>query len=457
MAVPHPSLHPGQRCPACECGNLRDTHQPAQLLRIVGQPMLIARCWDCERLRCNSCGKTYTAPAPKEAQGPKFEESAVSVLALCRFGLGLPHWRLAGMQRDLHTPIPASTQWDVLWESRRVFVPVFQELRRQAAQGDVLHEDDTYARIASLMGNRRAKLVAKGKLPDPQRSGLYTTGIVSLTVEQPIVLFFTGRKYAGENLADLLDERKAHREPPILMKDGLDSRNVPKEHPVKEANCNAHARRAIVDQVDNAPGSCRHVLKLLGAIYKVDKTCKAEGLSPQARLERHQRDSGPAMDKLRTYLTEQLDAKQVEPNCGLGTAFRYILKRWDKLTLFLREPGAPLDNNLCERVLKMAIRHRRNSLFYRSQRGARLGDLFMSLIHTTVLRGGNPLDYLTQVQRHAQLAAAHPAQWLPWTYRETLARLQEGHGGSRASTPRPPPCTPAPPQPPSVPPAHATA
>ena len=73
----------------------------------------------------------------------------------------------------------------------------------------------------------------------------------------------------------------------------------------------------------------------------------------------------------------------------------------------------------------MAIRHRRSSLFYRSERGAEIGDLFMSLIYTAELRGENPFDYLTEVLRHEQAAAASPADWLPWTYRATLARLAE--------------------------------
>ena len=64
-----------------------------------------------------------------------------------------------------------------------------------------------------------------------------------------------------------------------------------------------------------------------------------------------------------------------------------MLKHWQKLTLFLRVPGPPLDNNICERALKMAIRHRKNSLFYKTLRGAAVGDLYMSLIHTCYLSG----------------------------------------------------------------------
>jgi transposase len=93
------------------------------------------------------------------------------------------------------------------------------------------------------------------------------------------------------------------------------------------------------------------------------------------------------------------------------------------LTLFLREPGAPIDNNIVERILKKAILHRKNSLFYKTLNGARVGDLFMSLIHTCELNRTNPFDYLTELQRHADELKQSPSEWMPWNYRETVARL----------------------------------
>jgi hypothetical protein len=425
FAVSHESLKPGVPCPGCGCGKLFDLNEPAQFLRIVGQPVLQALCWDCQRLRCSGCGHVYTACAPKEAQGPKFDETAVSMIALCRYSVGVPLNRLENLQRNLKTPVPSSTQWDVLDQSAPTFQPVFDEMEKQAAQGKVVHDDDTYVRILSLMGKRRAELLKRGELPDPERKGLFTTAIVSIKDDAPIALFYTGRKYAGENLADLLQARDADLDAPILMSDGLASRNLPKGHAVVESNCAAHARRGVVDQIPNFPADCTFVLEELRKIFVVEARCKKAGLSPEERLALHQRESGPVLSALERWMTHEIEAKRVEPNSGLGRAYNYMLKRWDKLTLFLRIPGAPIDNNLCERVLKKAICHRRNSLFYRSQHGAKVGDIFMSLIHTAELRGQNPFDYLTAVQRHAKAAADSPADWLPWTYRETLARLAE--------------------------------
>jgi transposase len=162
------------------------------------------------------------------------------------------------------------------------------------------------------------------------------------------------------------------------------------------------------------------VLERLGEVYRYDAQAKELNLSPQARLRFHQEHSQKVMDDLRQWMRQQLEQKCVEPNSGLGQAFNYMLNHWTALTLFLRQAGAPLDNNICERALKMAILHRKNSLGYKTQNGARLGDLFMSLIHTCRLCAANPLDYLNALQRHAKEAREHPTQWFPWNYKQAI-------------------------------------
>lgn len=419
--VEHDRAHVGDTCPQCSHGRLYRLREPERIVRITGQPPLAAHTWELDRLRCSGCGGVFTAPAPVEAQGPKYDERAAAIMALLRYGTGMPLHRLDRLQRNLETPVPASTQWEVVRDHADAVVPVHDELCRCAASGRVLHNDDTSVRILELMGKRRAELVAHGKLPDPDRTGLFTTGIVSITAAGPIALFFSGRKHGGENFTSLLDARDPELPPPIHMCDGLD-RNRPHGHAVIEDNCLAHGRRHVVDEVDNFPAECRHVLEELGKVFKTDEQCKEQALSDDERLAVHQRDSAPVMAELQRWIIAQLDDKHIEPNSGLGDAFQYLLKRWGKLTLFLRVPGAPLDNNICERALKMAIRHRNNSLFYRSQRGARVGDIYMALIYTAELHGENPFEYLVALLVHPADVAADPAAWLPWTFRATLAR-----------------------------------
>jgi len=207
--------------------------------------------------------------------------------------------------------------------------------------------------------------------------------------------------------------------PPIQMCDAL-SRNFSGDFNTLLANCLAHGRRNFVDIAWNFPEPCKHVLEELKKVYKNDAFAKQQNLSPDERLQYHKKNSKPVMDKLNTWFESQFEDKKVEPNSGFGKAIKYMQKHWEKLTLFLREPGAPLDNNLCEQALKRAILHRKNSLFYKTKHGAYIGDLFMSLIHTCVLCKVNPFDYLTELQKHSSLLFKHPGQWLPWNYKNAI-------------------------------------
>ncbi len=145
---------------------------------------------------------------------------------------------------------------------------------------------------------------------------------------------------------------------------------------------------------------------------------------PWYRLERlafHQVHSGSKMNALRSWLDTQFKDKLVEPNSGLFKAITYMIKLWKELTQFLRVPGAPLDNNICEQGLKRCILHRKNSLFYRTEHGAYIGDMFMSLIHTCNLMNINSFDYLVALQKNSAELFKNPSQWMPWNYEANIA------------------------------------
>jgi transposase len=261
--------------------------------------------------------------------------------------------------------------------------------------------------------------------PSDERTGVFTSGIVSTSQGWKIALYFTGRQHAGENIADVLKQRAKELSPPIQMCDAL-SRNVPKLAAGVEillANCLAHGRRQFVEVAANFPDQCRYVLEMLGQVYGHDAEARERGLNPQERLQFHQERSGPVMEQLHRWLEAQFAERKTEPNSGLGKAITYLLRHRRPLTLFLRQAGAPLDNNLVERALKRVVLHRKNALFYRTLNGAQVGDLFMSMIHTCQLCGANSFDYLTELQHHAQELATRPAEWMPWNYRQTLERV----------------------------------
>jgi hypothetical protein len=183
-----------------------------------------------------------------------------------------------------------------------------------------------------------------------------------------------------------------------------------------------------VDVVADFPRECRFVLETLGEVFRNDATARKEGMSAEERLGFHRRESLPLMVKLRLWSWKEIKERRIEPNSPLGKAIKYMRKHWRKLVRFLYVPGAPLSNNICERTLKRAIIHRNNSLFYKSENGARVGDVFMSLIATCQLAGANPFEYLTELQRHAAEVAADPARWMPWNYREALKPAEGAPG-----------------------------
>src|SRR5437660_3960583 len=276
-----------------------------------------------------------------------------------------------------------------------------------------------------LYGMRILRLTRE---PGDKRTGTFTSGIVSIVGAWTIALFFTGWKHAGENIAEVLKKRAPELPAPIQMCDAL-SRNTPKGVETLLANCLAHGRRQVVDVVDNFPEECRYVLERLGGVYHYDALAREQELPPEERLRFHQEHSGPLMKELHEWMEAQLAEHKTEPNSGLGKAISYLLNHWPKLTLFLRQPGAAIDNNIVERSLKKAILNRRNALFYRTLNGAGVGDLFMSLIHTCELNGANPFDYLTELQKQAAEVAKDPSAWMPWNYRETpkqAAALRRG-------------------------------
>ena len=421
--VAHAALQSGDSCAGCIKGKLYPLQEPAVLVRVTGMAPLGATVWECERLRCNLCGEVSTAKAPEGVGTQKYDETAEAMTGLLKYGCGLPFNRIEKLQAGMGIPLPAATAWELVERAADKLTPAFEELTNQAAQGEVLHNDDTTMKVLDLSKEQLEAAAAGEKL---DRTGVFTSGVISLSAGHLIALFFTGRQHAGENLADVLARRAATLSAPIQMCDAL-AANTSGDFKTIVANCLSHARRGFVDVVNDFPAECSHVLETLRDVYRTDALARERHLSAAERLALHQTASGPLMRDLESWLTAQVEGRKVEPNSGLGHAITYIRKHWPKLTLFLREPGAPLDNNVCERALKKAILYRKNALFYRTLNGARVGDTFMSLIHTVELCEGNPFEYLVALLRHHEVVADEPGAWMPWNYQLALEKVRAEH------------------------------
>jgi len=415
--VPHDTLKAGDYCPE-KCGGKLYLFSPGHVIRVVGNSFATVTEYTVETLRCALCNTVFNANLPDgisktEKYDPKFKAQ----LAIQKYYAGMPFYRQENIQTMLGFPLPDSTQFDLVEQVADCAYPVIGALEKIAANGTLSHYDDTGAKILSVISDNRAN-------PDKKRTGMFTTGIIStINDNQKIALFYTGTKHAGENITALLQHRNKEKEKIILMCDALAS-NIPKllQDIIIECNCLSHGFRKFRDLLEYYPEICLHVIHALGIIYENDE--KTNKMDHCARLHFHRKYSKPIMKKLHKWLKKQINKKLVEPNGHLGGAVKYMLKHWDKLTRFLTVVGAPIDNNIVERSLKIAIRNRKNAMFYKTLHGATIGNILTSLIETARLSNVNPVDYLVALQENKSVVHKNPADWVPWSYQKTLENMR---------------------------------
>ncbi len=415
VRVSHPTLMPGMLCSTCGEGKVYLLSRLGQFRQFVGNPMIEVTFYELEEYRCNNaaCEAVFRAPLPEGMWPEIYDPTAISTVAVAKYGMGLPFIRQERFFEMMGTPLSHSTQWDLMKAAAGKLRPVWEYLLWTAAQGRLGYFDDTSVTIRKV-----------AREEDDARTGVFTTGILSVSEAYLIALYLSGTKHAGENWAELLAKREPEELPMLQMSDALAANfsKLSKKRLILDviACCLLHGRRKFVALMSSFPDKCGHVIRLIGKVYHNDEICKERGYNDEERLDFHQRKSGPVMEKLRKWLDKMVLRKKVEENSRLGEAIAYMRKHWRRLTLFLRVSGIPLDNNPAERILKTAVLNRKNSLFYQTEGGSQVGDFFMSIIQTCRLNGVNAYDYLSELLRNHQLAADQPEHWMPWKYKETL-------------------------------------
>lgn len=236
VKVPHESLQPGDPCPSCERGTAYALSRPGVLIRFIGQPPVAATIYELQKLRCNLCGQIFTAQAPPAAEGEKYDDTVASMVALLKYGTGQPFHRQDRLQKSLGVPLPASTQWEIVSAQAPALAPASDELIRQAAQGTLIHNDDTTVKILELVHAKEKKASGEEEpFPDSsERTGTFTSSIVATSAGHRIALFFSGRKHGGENLADVLRQHTAifrHRSRCVMPSPAICRKNSQRSSP----------------------------------------------------------------------------------------------------------------------------------------------------------------------------------------------------------------------------------
>jgi transposase len=408
-------LKAGDECPQEGClGHLYDLHDPVILLQFRGQPPITATNYEREVLRCAKCQERYTAPLPEGVTDERYTPSADATIAIMKYASGQPWYRQARLQKMSGVPLPESVQWERCEVMADAGLPVYLQLEKLGGNGELLYLDDTPVTILDWEKMKK-------RLPEKERKGTQTSVIIVEGGGRKIALYLSGRKHAGENLQGLLAQRSAELGPPIQVSDAL-AVNGSGDQPTIWAKCLVHARRKFFDLREIFPVPVKFVLDAIGKVYEYEG--QTEGMTGEERLKHHQEQRGPVMEQLKEWMEKQLADHEVEPNSGLGEAIRYSLKHWSGLTQFLSIPGAPLDNNPAERGVKQFILFRKNSLFFKNERGAAVGNILTSLIETCRLNGVNPWDYLTYLRKNAAEVRKNPELCLPWNYANSQAEAR---------------------------------
>lgn len=412
----------GDPCPE-SCGGTLRFFRSSAVIRVKGQNFAHVYRYTWDTLRCTLCQMILRPALPPEAGSEKYDASFKSIVALSKYFVAVPFYRQERFQNMLSFPLSDATQWDLIEQLAACCYTVFDVLQRLAANARLIHHDDT--RVAILEVIQEIKNRATG-----DRTGMYTTGMVADYEGHCIALFMNGRQHSGENIRDVLQHRDPEKEMVLQMCDAL-SANIPKGLKTIVCHCLAHGFRKFDELKDFFEPECLTILRLLGQVFQNDAVTRT--MSHTERLEYHQEHSQSLMDALKTYMDAVIEEKIVEPNSELGRAIHYMQRHWEKLMRFLSVAGAPIDNNIVERALKIAIRNRKSAMFYRTVYSAGIGGMITSIIYTCHLAKANPHHYLTVLQTHAKAIAQHPEQWLPWNYRVALSQVETASWGVNAA------------------------
>ena len=374
--------------------------------------MFHKKAYEREVLSCSTCKTQFKADLPEGVEATKSAANdAIAVAAVSRYLMGVPHYRIAVHHELLGCRIPSSTLFDMSLDLANSISPIFSELMNLIREADQLSADDSKMPIYSLL---------KGK--EGKRKNGTITGVHGKTQQgDPILLYRTGDQNAGEFLDEILEMRK-NLSYLVLMTDALAANNPTYEEiEIKHAKCLTHARRNFHDELFRNSPTVIPVLKTLKKVWEVEKQCKRMGITGRERMMLHRRESASSMVSLYLEARSKIKNKELEPVTDLYKAYAYFLRHWKGLTLFLREPDCEIDNNATERMLKKAILHRKNSLIYRSLKGAAVGDVIMSVGFTALQSSVDPYYYFLDILNHRNEIQNNIEQFLPWNWKKSRA------------------------------------
>jgi len=430
-------------CPCCK--NKMHKQRPKTRTYVLALPMLSTETHVSESYRCLSCDVQETANKRNDIANEcigRYHFSAVSSLATLRYQCGMASYRMENMGDALGIKVADSTQWYLFENAASIVQPFVCYLEKEAANAPKQHVDDTHNIILDLVKGieeEQELALQQGKDPQKVRSGIHTTNLTGVFPEGQIILYKTGLHHAGEILAQILSKRTID-EQIIIMADAASANtskiNLQENENIKIANCNSHTVRKFKDIANKETETARknriknhetseylnYFLFRYKTIFKNENLTK--NMTPKERLYFHQNHSLPLMLEMKNKIEQDIHNKIFEPNDEIGKVYKYFSNHFIKLCAFCYFEGAPVCNNLSERMLKSIIRHRKNSLFFKTQLGATVADILTSILFTAKENNLNSVDYLRDLLIYQNFWKQNPKDWLPWNYLDTINKIK---------------------------------
>jgi hypothetical protein len=392
--------------------------------------------------RCPSCLTQEIAQAPailNQTIG-RYHHSACALIVGMKYLKGFPSLRLDLLSDYSGLRVPDSTQWDIAEGAGDKLHEFFKFLEKYAANTSLGLTDDTGAHVISLraqIDKDVLEALKKGLKQESVRTGINTTLQAAVFEKGCLAIYKTGRHHLGECLENLLELRTLKKKL-IVMADGSSNTGsrLRSHDNVEIINCNVHAFRKFKELAESEKALAKAagreteflsaelfgMLWAYGVVFQNEKDTAQ--LTPAERLAFHQEHSLPVMEALRETMKIDIETKKVEPNSRLGKAYAYFMKRFDRLIGFCRLEGVPLDNNLAERLLKVFIRLRHGSQFFRNSIGAKIADIHCTILISAQINKINPIQYLQDLLNHPDHWKKNPEEWLPWNYEKTIAAIK---------------------------------
>ena len=368
-------------CPHCDQAKVKISEKITEVLDYVPASFVVRQYVRPEYM-CKRCEGEFTIadlppqPIPKGIPGP----GLLAQVLTSKYADHAPLNRQFGIFRRHQVDLAVSTMCDWVRDMAVLLSPIVIEMKRQILRSHRINTDDT----SVLVQNHSGKVCGKGYLWVYVGDDVQVIFEFTDTHSRAGPLGVLGR-YAGYIQADAHSSYNALFEP---ERDGTPSPRI-------EVGCWAHTRRKFYDARLDDRQRCTEMLALIRRLYDVEREAKEGSLEPDAWRDLRKEKSAPILDEIRLCL--QRWSIELLPKSPVAQAVQYARAQWTALNRFLEDGRLPLDNNISERMLRLAAVGRKNYMFFGSDAGGHRAAIIYSLVASCKLIGLDPFAYLRDV------------------------------------------------------------